>query len=63
MYIKFNLESVPGLHSSQNSFLPPPKICLNFAIWIKTQYLQSDFRQNVKTPDVQKIVRYFFFFS
>ncbi len=24
-YIKFNVQSIPGVHSSQNSFLPPPK--------------------------------------
>ncbi len=24
-YIKFNVESVPSVHSSQNSFLTPPK--------------------------------------
>ncbi len=60
-YIKFNVESVPGVHSSQNSLLSPFKMSLNFAIWIKTQYLQSDLRQNAITPGVaRKIVQYFF---
>ncbi len=37
---------------------------LNFAIWIKTQYFQSNLHQNAITPGVvQKIVQYFFFLN
>ncbi len=62
-YIKFKVESVPSIHSSQNNFLPPFRMSLNFAIWIKTQYLPSNLCQNAITAGVVwKIVQYFFFF-
>ncbi len=39
----------------------PSKMSLNFAIWIKMQYLQSNLHQNAITPGiVRKIIQYFF---
>ncbi len=35
---------------------------LNFAMWIKMQYLQSNLCQNAITLGARKIVQYFFFY-
>ncbi len=45
-------------------FSSPSKMSLNSAIWIKTQYLSSNLRQNTITPGiVQKIVFNTFFLN
>ncbi len=50
------------VHSLQNSILAPSKMSLNFAIWIKTQYLLSNLRQNAITPGVVRSSILFFSF-